>query len=90
MNIGIVRGTVTSTLKHPAYDGHSLMVVEIVKPDGTPTGKEVLAVDRVQSGVGDRVLVLKEGNSTRAILGKKDLPLLELIVGVVDDVSIGT
>ena len=89
MNIGVVRGTITASVKHPSYSGRSLMLVEIINPDGSLTGKELIAVDTVQAGVGDRVLVLKEGNSTRAILKGKELPILELIVGIVDHVSIG-
>ncbi len=88
MNIGVVRGTVTSTVTHEAYEGRKLLVVQVVKPDGTETSKEVLAVDCVGAGVGDKVLVLKEGNSTRLILGEAHPPLLDLIVGVVDHVSI--
>ena len=89
MNIGIVRGTVTSTVQHPCYDGKKLLLVEILDPMGRATGQDVIAVDRVHAGLGDRVLVLKEGNSTRSILGEGAQPLLELVVGVVDGVSVG-
>lgn len=87
MNLGVVTGTVNASVKHPVYEGRSLMVVELCHPDWRPTGKELLAIDTVHAGVGDRVLVLKEGNSARAILGETVLPLLELIVGVVDHVD---
>lgn len=84
MNLGIVTGTVTATAKHPAYEGRSLMVVALCRPDWTRTGRETLAVDTVQAGVGDRVMVLKEGNSAKAILGGVPLPLQEMIVAIVD------
>lgn len=88
MNLAIVRNTITGTVKHPVYAGRRLYVVEICTPDWRPTGKETIAVDTVQAGVGDRVLVLKEGNSARAIL-KEDLPpLQEMIVAIVDHVSL--
>lgn len=87
MKLGVVRGPIVSTVKHPDYDGRRVMVVELVGPDQTPLGKEVIAVDRVQSGPGDLVLVLHEGNSTRLLLGEEIGPLLDLIVGVVDHVE---
>lgn len=88
MNLGIVTGTVTATVKHPVYAGRRLMVVSVCRPDWSLTGKETLAVDTVDAGIGDRVLVLKEGNSARAILGVDLPPLQEMIVGVVDRVDV--
>ncbi len=87
MNLGIVTGTVVASLKHAVYDNRRLMVVAICGPDWHRTGKEILAVDVVGAGVGDRVLTLKEGNSSRAILGEKEPPLQEMIVGIVDSVD---
>lgn len=85
MRLGVVRATVTATVKHPVYEGRTLMLVELCRPDRSPTGVEVLAVDTVQAGIGDFVLVLKEGNSAAAILGVQGPALQELIVGIVDD-----
>lgn len=87
MRLGIVTGTVTSTVNHPVYDGRRLLTVAICTPDWKPTGDETLAADLVQAGPGDRVLVLKEGNSARAMLGVNAPPMQELIVGIVDEAS---
>jgi ethanolamine utilization protein EutN len=87
MNIGKVTGTVTSTVKHPAYTGRKLLLVQLLNPDYTPAGKSVMAVDTVQSGTGDFVLINKEGNSTRQVLGKDAGPVLELVVGIVDRID---
>jgi len=62
------------------------MVVELCNPDWSPTGKETLAVDTVGAGTGDKVLVLKEGNSARSILKENRPPLQEMIVAIVDHV----
>lgn len=86
MNLGVVKGSVTATVKHRVYENRRLMVVAICTPDWKETGRETLAVDLVQAGVGDRVLVLKEGNSARAIFGERELPMQEMIVAVVDAV----
>lgn len=90
MFVGVVRGEIYSTINHPFYDGKKLMVVERTREDGTPTGDYIIAVDRsVDSGVGDRVLVLDEGNSARQIVGSSDAPIRSIIVGIVDAVSTG-
>jgi ethanolamine utilization protein EutN len=88
MFVGIVRGEIYSTINHPFYDGKKLMVVERVREDGAATGDYIIAVDRsVDSGVGDRVLVLDEGNSARQIMGSSDAPIRSIIVGIVDSVT---
>lgn len=89
MFVGIVRGEIYSTINHPFYDGKKLMVVERTRADGTPSGDYIIAVDRsVDSGVGDRVLVLDEGNSARQIMGSSDAPIRSIIVGIVDHVAL--
>ncbi|GMV43374.1 MAG: hypothetical protein AMXMBFR64_50900 [Myxococcales bacterium] len=88
MTLGRVIGTVTSTVKHPTYVGHKLMVVQPIDEHGTDCGEVVLAVDTVQAGVGDRVLVMREGNGVRQILREKVLPIRSLIVGIVDAVDV--
>lgn len=91
MILGQVTGTVVSTAKHEAYRGLKLLSVCPIDETGAPAGQEFLAVDNAQAGVGDRVLVLVEGNGVRQILGDLGgpLPLLELIVAIVDHVEIG-
>jgi ethanolamine utilization protein EutN len=89
--LGVVTGTVVSTAKHPAYVGYKLLLVTPVDERGRPAGDELLAVDNAQAGVGDTVLVLKEGNGVRQILvgdPKAVLPILETIVAVVDEVQV--
>jgi microcompartment protein CcmK/EutM len=89
MILGRVTGTVVSTVKDPGYEGRRLMIVAPIDERGTAVGDEFLAVDHAQAGIGDRVLVLVEGNGVRQILGVtgKMVPILELIVGVVDRVD---
>jgi ethanolamine utilization protein EutN len=82
-----VLGTVVSTVKHPTYKGLKLYVVQPVDPEGQPSDPSFLAVDVVQSGPGDLVLVNTEGNGARQILRQKVLPIRSLIVGVVDAVD---
>ena len=66
-----------------------LLLVERLSPDGRPDAKYDIAVDVVQAGVGDTVLVLDEGNSARQIVGREpDGAIRALIVGIVDQVAL--
>jgi microcompartment protein CcmK/EutM len=89
MNLCRVLGTVTATEKHPAFAARRLMVVQPLDEAQQPAGKSFLAVDESsQSGPGDVVLVLREGNGVRQVLGDKTLPIRSLIVAVVDAVDV--
>ena len=91
MILGKVIGNVVSTIKCQDYAGYKLLVVQPVDHAGTPKGKSVLAVDTVQAGVGDTVLVLDEGGSARVILDAPDFRTVRtVIVGIVDEVAIAT
>jgi ethanolamine utilization protein EutN len=84
-----VLGTITATIKHPAFAGRKLMVVQPLDEHQQPAGKSLIAVDHSSSaGQGDVVLVMREGNGVRQILGDKTLPIRSLIVGVVDEVDV--
>lgn len=88
MKICRVVGPVVSTAKHPAYQGHKLLAVQPLDESGRDSGRSFLAVDTVQAGESDRVLVLTEGNGVRQILGGTP-PIRSVIVGIVDQVDGG-
>jgi microcompartment protein CcmK/EutM len=88
MRLCRVLGSVTQTAKHPSYVGHTLMVVQPLAPDGSEAGTSFLAIDHVQAGPGDRVLVMSEGNGVRQILQASQLPIRSLIVAIVDGVDL--
>ncbi|MDP6934924.1 MAG: EutN/CcmL family microcompartment protein [Myxococcota bacterium] len=86
-----VIGNSVSTVMHPVYLGKKVMVCQPVATDThTPNGREFLAIDSVQAGPGDLVLAAREGNTARQILGTDDDPLHAVIVGVVDEVDLGS
>lgn len=88
MYIGRVFGTVVATIKHQDFANRKLLLVERVSPDGEADGKYDVAADMVQAGVGDRVLVLDEGNSARQIVDlEPDGAIRALVVGIVDEVD---
>lgn len=87
MKLCRVLGSVTQTAKHETYLGHKLLVVQPIDPEGQPADASYLAIDRVQAGPGDRVLVMSEGNGVRQLLGQEILPVRSIIVGIVDHVD---
>lgn len=92
MKVCKVVSTVVSTEKHPSYKGLTLLVCQPVDEAGRDAGEAVLAVDAVQAGVGDRVLVNSEGGGARIIFGvpqTANLPIRSVIVGIVDAVETG-
>jgi ethanolamine utilization protein EutN len=83
-----VLGDVVATVKHPHYRGRKLMVVQPLDGNGKDAGPSFLAVDQVQAGPGDRVIVMSEGNGVRQVLAVGDIvPIRSIIIGIVDDVS---
>ncbi len=89
MIIGRVAGEIHSTINHPFYDAKKLLVVEKASPDGKPTGEYVIAVDVVDAGVGERVLVLDEGNGARQVFASADAPVRSVVVGIIDEIRVG-
>jgi len=87
MRLARVRGNVVSTIKHPTYEGRTLLLCQPVTPTGEARGEQVVAVDHAQAGVGDLVLVLTEGTGVRQILGANAGPIRSVIVGIVDEVT---
>ncbi len=83
-----VVGPMWASVKHPAYAGHPLFVVQPLDEQGKDTGNSFVAIDHVQAGIGDKVIVLTEGNGVRQILGQGDVvPIRSIIVGIVDHVE---
>lgn len=83
-----VVGPMWAEVKHPAFAGKPLFVVQPLDDQGADVGTSFVAIDTVQSGVGDKVLVLTEGTGTRQILKQGDIvPIRSTIIGVVDHVE---
>ncbi len=87
MKVGRVVGTVVSTIKVDVLANHRLLVCDIENVEGEPEGYTI-AVDVVDAGVGDVVLILDEGSSARQILGLDTGAIRAVIVGVVDEMHL--
>ena len=89
MLIGRVVGNLIATRKHDKLEGAKLMLVQPLDLDGKARGEPVLAIDSVDAGVGDRVLLVQEGKSAMQVLGRGLSAVDAAIVGVVDEVFEG-
>jgi microcompartment protein CcmK/EutM len=88
MQYGRVCGTVVSTLKHAALHGHRLLLVQPFDLAGAPRGARILALDVVDAGQDDWVLLLDEGSSASLVLDNPSGPVRTVIVGIVDSIHL--
>lgn len=88
MILGKVVGTVVTTISHPSYKGRRLLVVQPLALPGQPEDGDFLAVDSTHAGIGDTVLVNREGNGARQVLQMPDACIISVIVGIIDTVSL--
>jgi len=89
MIVAKIIGNVVSTIKAAGYESKKILIVQPITPNGSYLGKSFLAIDTIQAGIGDIVLVLDEGNSARTLLNEPDsLTVKTVIVGIVDHISI--
>jgi microcompartment protein CcmK/EutM len=88
MFLAEVLGTVVSPVQHPVLAGEKLLLLRVLRPDGTPAGRTRVALDRARAGVGERVLVIDEGNSGRQLVARENAPVKTVVVGVVDYVEL--
>ena len=88
MLLAKVIGNVVATQKDYRYEGGRLLIVQPINPDGTPAGEEMLALDAVDAGVGDTVVVVREGwSASTAATGQPGAAIDSAIVGVVDTIE---
>ena len=87
MQIGRVVGTVVSTQKNRKLEGAKLLLVQPLTLEGEPRGVEVLAIDSVGAGVGERVLLVIEGKAAGDALGRKAAAVDAAIIGISDTVD---
>jgi len=88
MLIGRVIGDLVATQKAPSHEGRKVLVIQPLNLDGSDRGDEVLALDAVDAGVGDRVLVATEGWSAMTAVGRPQSPIDMAVIGVIDSMSL--
>lgn len=88
MILAKVVGTVVTTVSHPHYDRRRLLVVQPLVAVGDEADGDFVAVDDTQAGIGDTVLINREGNGARQVLNLPGGCIISVIVGIVDRVII--
>ena len=89
MLIARVIGDATATIKHPSHEGQKLLLVQPDQLDlSTPRGDAVIAVDAVDAGPGDLVLLAIEGYCAMTAVGRPDSPIDAAVIGVIDRVDL--
>lgn len=88
MIIAKVVGTVVTTVSHAAFKNRRLLVVQPLSLDEGDDSGDFVALDNSQAGIGDTVLVIREGSGARQVMNNKDACVISVIVGIVDSVYI--
>jgi ethanolamine utilization protein EutN len=88
MLIARVIGEVVSTQKHPSHRGRKALLVQPLNLDGTNRGDAVIALDSVDAGAGDRVLLATEGFSAMTSVGRPQSPIDMAVIGFVDSIDL--
>lgn len=88
MYLARVKGEVIATHRHRELGGNKLLLIRRLTPAGREEGLEVVALDVIGVGVGERVLVVQEGNAARSLFRSGRIPAQAVIVGVAERVDI--
>jgi ethanolamine utilization protein EutN len=86
--IARVIGEVVATQKHASHEGRKALLVQPLNLDGSDRGAAVVALDAVDAGVGDRVLLVTEGFSAMTSVGRPMSPVDMAVVGVIDRIDL--
>jgi microcompartment protein CcmK/EutM len=88
MLIGRVVGEVVATYKHPSHEGRKILMVQPLNLDGTNRGVAVVALDSVDAGIGDKVLVVTEGFGACTAVGPTLQPIDMAVIGFIDHIDL--
>lgn len=88
MLIGRVIGDVVATQKDPSHHARKILLVQPLNLDGSDRGEAVLALDAVDAGIGERVLLSAEGFSAMTAVGRPNSPIDTAVIGVIDEVTL--
>ncbi len=88
MLIGRIIGDVVATQKAPSHEGCKILVVQPLNLDGSDRGDAVLALDAVDAGIGERVLIVTEGFSAMTAVERPNSPIDMAVIGVIDSVDL--
>jgi len=82
MQVGLVVGHVTATIKHPSLTGWKLLLVQLLGTGDKPDGEPQLAIDALGAGAGARVMLTSDGKEARQLVGAKNSPVRWFVMGL--------
>jgi ethanolamine utilization protein EutN len=88
MLVARVVGLVVASHKNEKLTGAKLLLVQPLELDGRERGVPLLAVDGVDAGVGDRVLLVQDGKAAQQVLGRSPAAVDAAVVGIVDSLDL--
>jgi ethanolamine utilization protein EutN len=88
MLIGRVIGEVVATHKHSSHEGRKVLLVQPVNLDGSDRGDAVLALDAVDAGIGDQVLLATDGWAASSAVGRPQTPIDMAVIGFIDQIEV--
>ena len=89
MILAKVIGNVISTVKNKNLVGYKLLLVKEIDLKGAFINKnDALAIDLIDAGIGDTVIIVREGDAVNQILGTNHSPINTMIIAIVDDIDI--
>ncbi len=88
MLIGRIVGEVVATHKHVSHEGRKALLVQPLNLDGSNRGDAVVALDSVDAGLGDRVLLVTEGFSAMTSVGRPQSPIDMAVIGFIDSIDL--
>jgi ethanolamine utilization protein EutN len=88
MLVARVVGEIVATAKAPSHVGQKALLVQPLNLDGSDQGDPLVAMDAVDAGEGDRVLVVTEGWSAMTAVDRPHSPIDMAVIGVIDSVNI--
>jgi ethanolamine utilization protein EutN len=86
--IARVVGEIVATQKHPSHQGCKILLVQPLHLDGSNRGDAVVAVDAVDAGVGDRVLLTTDGFAAMTSVGRTQSPIDMAVIGFIDEIDL--
>jgi ethanolamine utilization protein EutN len=90
MIIGRVVGELVSTQKHPTHENLKILLVQPLNLDGSERGDALVAVDSVQAGVGQTVLLATDGYAAFSSVGLPPSPIDMAVVGIIDRIDLSS
>lgn len=88
MTLCKVIGTLVATQKNEHLRDQKILIVQPIDLVGKFIGRDILALDSVDAGVGDTVLIIQEGQGAAHVVKNKKIPVHSVIVAVVDGLEV--